>query len=224
MAAFIDEIKKLSPCQYICFVCVHWECCVSCEHSQLLLQTLKDLTHVSMVHVFHVFQLWWWCCKFPWALGVRMFFLITFCLVLIHQHQFPVCLRGILLSTRLRISDFKSESSSTSCLVALTTSFLSIGMPQVDQISQTSWRDFLTPLLAQHQTWFCFRRWRAFIRSRLPTYFWHGALLSNLIRIVGRKLLKWLQELHREIHNVEHPTHLLRNFLWSECQRVGLWC
>ena len=72
-----------------------------CGHSQLLPQKLKDLAHVLMVRVFHVFQFWWWRSKFPCAIGVK-----TFCLITVLPHQFPGCHWNILLSTRLRISDF----------------------------------------------------------------------------------------------------------------------
>ena len=98
----------------------------------------------------------------------------------------------------------------TTCMHACNTSFLS---------SHTSCRDFLTPLLAQHQIWLRFRRRRAFIRSRLLTSFRHGTLLSNLIvrkKKTSRNSLCWA--------NTEGDSiHLLRNFLWSQCQRVDLW-
>ena len=70
--------------------------------------------------------------------------------------------------------------------------FSFIGIPQIDPRFQTLWRDFLTPLLAiaQYQTWTCFHRWRAFIRSRLLASFRHGVLLSNRIRIVRKKVAK----------------------------------
>ena len=106
MAAFHRRGHEHSPCQYICFKCFHWECCVCCGHSQLLPQTLKDLAHVLMVRVFHVCHFWWWCSKFLWACGARTFSLISCCLVLILEHQFTGCLRDSLLSTRLRISNF----------------------------------------------------------------------------------------------------------------------
>ena len=48
---------------------------------------------------------------------------LTFCLVLILWHQFPAGFWRILLSIHLRVTEFESEN--TSCLVALTTSFLS---------------------------------------------------------------------------------------------------
>ena len=47
-----------SPYQNICFVCLHWEGCVGCGHSQLLVQTLKVPAHVLMVRVFRVSQFW----------------------------------------------------------------------------------------------------------------------------------------------------------------------
>ena len=53
-----------------------------------------------------VFQFSWRCSNFRWLCGMRIFTFITFCLVLILQHQFPGFLRNILFSTRLWISDF----------------------------------------------------------------------------------------------------------------------
>ena len=88
-----------------------------------------------MVRVLHVFQFWWWSCKFPWALGYRMFYLITFCLVLILQPQFPAGLKRIVLSMRLRMSDFWIfESGSTSFLDAISTSFFHRHTPDWPEI------------------------------------------------------------------------------------------
>ena len=68
-----------SPYQHICFVCLHWDCWVSCWHSQSLLQELKDLAHVLMGRASHVLELWLWRSlhKLPGASGVRVFSLIT---------------------------------------------------------------------------------------------------------------------------------------------------
>ena len=148
---------------YICFVCFHRECCVRCRKSQPPTQKLKDLAHALMVRVFHVFPLWWRS-KFPRACGVGIFPLITFCLVLILLRQFPMLAEHFLVGLHQlpgSLHDFLSF----------------IGILRIDQRSQTSWRDFLTPLLAQRQTWLRFRRRRAFIRSRLLTTFltWRSA-------------------------------------------------
>ena len=131
-----------------------------------------------------------------------------------------VLTRNILVSTRLRISDFWMLHQLPGCLYDF---LYFIGIHRIDQRPQTSWRDFLTSLLAQHQAWCRFRRRRAFIRSRLLTSFRHGALLSNLI--VSKKITEISTRIHREIHNVEQTkegdsTHLLRNYHWPESQQV----
>ena len=113
------------------------------------------------------------------------------------------------------ISEF--ESRSTSCLVALTTSFLSSAYPRLTPTSQTLWKDFFTLLvtIAQDQTWLFFRRWITFIRSRLLTSFWLGALLSDLI--VSKKITAMATRIPWEIHLDEQNQKL--SPLW-----VGFWC
>ena len=95
------------------------------RHSQLLLQTPKDLAHVLMVRAFHVSQFWFgcWssCTKFLDACG-------TFACRL--AWQYPT-------------SEF--ESGGTSCLDACTTSFLSSAFPGLTRDPKILWRDFLTP-------------------------------------------------------------------------------
>ena len=49
----------------------------------LLFQILKDLTHVSMVCVFHVSEFWWACSKFPCAWWI--FVILHWSLILLPQ-------------------------------------------------------------------------------------------------------------------------------------------
>ena len=127
------------------------------------------------------------------------------------------CLRRILLSTRLWMSDFwiwVEEHQLLGCSYDL---FSFIGIHQIDPRSQTLWKDFFTLLLtiAQHQTWHCFRRWIIFIRRRLLTSFWLGALLSDLI--VRKKITAMGTRIPREIHLDEQTKKLIP-------LRGGFWC
>ena len=137
MAAFIDEGMHFRNINTF-FVCLYWECCVTCRHAQSLLQELKDIAHVLMVRVFHVSQFWW--CKFRCAIGVRMFSLITVCLEKILPHQFPGCYWNILLSIHLRISDFWTWVGSHQFPAYYFDFFSFTEHPRIDKRYQTLWR------------------------------------------------------------------------------------
>ena len=68
-------------------------------------------------------------------------------------------------------------------------------------------------MLAQHQTWLCFRRWRAFSRSRLLASFRDCVLLSNRIRIVVENVAKMASRIHRETHNLDKNRRCFHSFL-----------
>ena len=94
-------------------------------------------------------------------------------------------------------------------------------------IHAVDWRDFLSRLLALHQTWLRFGRRRAFIGSRLLTSFRHGALLFNLI--VRKKINEMVTRIHREIQNVQQTQKMIP-FITYEisqyqyvCELVLIW-
>ena len=208
-----------SPYQYICFVCLHWECGVAWWHSPSLLQKLKDLL---------VSQDWWWRNKFPWATGVRMFSLTTFCLELILPHAVSwMLVEHYLVDSLEKIRRLNlSRVAPISWMLVRHLSF--IGIHWIDQRSPTSWRDVLAPRIARHQTWSRFGHRRAFVRSGLLTSFWHSALFSNLI---VRKSLKWLQEYLEKLIMLHkrrkwfHASWQIVCHLFSWCQHVwfGSW-
>ena len=96
------------------------------------------------------------------------------------SHAVSSCSWNIFLLTHLRISDFWSWVGSHQFPGCYCDLLSFIGIPWSDQILQILWRDVLTLRIARHQAWSRFRHRRAFVRSRLLTSFWHGALLSNL--------------------------------------------
>ena len=119
--------------------------------------------------------------------GMRIFTLISFCLVLILQHQFPGFLRNILFSTRLWISDiwiWVRQHQLTGCLYD-------------DYLNCSNGRFVLgKPLLL-------FLGACGHTVSRLLTSCRHGELLSNMIGIVGQKVAQLASRIRREIQNIE---------------------
>ena len=103
--------------------------------------------------------------------------------------------------------------------------FSFIGILRIDQIHQIVWRDFLALRVTRHQAWSRFRHRRVFVRSRLLTSIWHGALLSILI--VRKKITVMATREHRETQcwtNEDDSIRLVKNFLLSKCLRVDFWC
>ena len=147
------------------------------------------------------------------ATGVRTCSLITVCLELLLPPAVSSGHWSILLSTRLRVPDFWSWSESPTVSSGCFHVFSFIGIPQIDQIPHTSWRDFLTPRVTCHQAWSRFRHRRAFVRGRLLTLFWHGALLSNLI--VRKKITEMAARGHRETHNVDQTKKMIPFVSWK---------
>ena len=166
MPAFTDDdMNILHISTSVLHASIENGACVAHISNQFLLQTLRDLAHVLMVRIFHVSQLWWWRSKCPWAFGFRISSLITVCLVLILQHQFPAHLRRILLSTSLEHIRFLNLSRvARVAWLLLRLLFFHRHSSDGPEIPNFVKR-FLTPLLARHQTWLRCRRRIAFHRS-----------------------------------------------------------
>ena len=170
-----------SPYQHICSVCLHWQCCVSCWHSQSLLQKLKDLAHVLMVRVFHVSQFWCWRSKFPlchWSWTVLLSSLSVWSRSS-RTSQF-LGYWNVLWSVHWRISDFWTQVGSHQFPSFLSSVFT--GLTRDPKL-----REEISSLLGSRATrhGLAFAIGKPSFESRLLTSFWHGALLSNLI--VGKR-------------------------------------
>ena len=142
------------------FIYLHWECCV--------------------VRVFHASQIWCWRNKSPCAVGERRCFLITLCWELILPHAVCSGQWNILLSIRLSVLDFWSWNGSPAVSSGYFYFCSLIGIHRIEQRSQTSWRCVLILLLAQHQTWRRFHRWRALFEVVLwPFSSWRVAVYDD---------------------------------------------
>ena len=164
-----------SPHQYMCFVCLHWECCVACWHSLSLLQKLNDLGHVLMVLV----SFWSRTLhKLPCANGVRFFS---------HHVVFGVAPPACCFQRPLEHSLVDSLESTRFLILkpdrmlfpaAFSTSFLHRCSSDCQEIPKLC-EEFPAPRVTRHQARSRFRHRRAFVRSRLMTSSWHGATMST---------------------------------------------
>ena len=222
MAASLTTLKTFTIWTHLFLYAYIENFALVADFANFFLKTLKDLTHVSWVRVFHVYELWWRCTKFPHASMV----LITVRL-------------GLVL---LPVSWWLEEPSLVDSpgiirlpiLSRRTFSFLSLVRPLLNHRCSPDWPEIPNfvkrfPhafLLAPHQTWSRFRHRRAFLRNLILASFSHGALLSNLI--VRKKITEMATRINRENSYEQskkmNSIHLLRNFLWLECQRIGSWC
>ena len=138
----------------------------------------------------------------------------------------PGGLENLLLSTHLRIFDFRFRITLLPVSWCLADSFSFIVIHRIDSISRTWWRSFLLALAVHHQIQRCCFccRW-ATVRGCFPSSFRHGTnhnVLSNLwertlengCKNTSRNTLHWTNTAGDSIH-------FSRNFLWSECPRFG---
>ena len=141
---------------------IHWSCAFL---------ILKDLSHVSMVRVFHVSELRCACSKFPCVWRV----LFTLYLGLILLPQFPGGLKNLLLSTHLTISDLRFPITVLPVSWCLADSFSFIVIHPIDSRSQIWWGSFLFALAVHHQIHrYCFCCPWAIVWSRVLSSFRHG--------------------------------------------------
>ena len=189
-------------------VCFRWESCINWWIPNFFSAKTEDIAHELMVRVFTMFcnsehveseyflsslAVWFWFSSSSFLLAWREF--------------------SCRFTWWSPISEW--ELGSTSCLDARSISFLSSAYPGLTRYPKLLWRDFLTPGIPYHQRWLRYRRGRAFIRHRLLNAFRHGALLSNLIGIVGKKIAKKATSIHREIHNVERTKKVIPFISWE---------
>ena len=138
----------------------------------------------------------------------------------------PGGLENLLLSTHLRIFDFRFRITLLPVSWCLADSFSFIVIHRIDSRSRTWWRSFLLALAVHHQIQRCCFccRW-ATVRGCFPSSFRHGTnhnVLSNLwertlengCKNTSRNTLHWTNTAGDSIH-------FSRNFLWSECPRFG---
>ena len=82
-----------------------------------------------------------------------------------------------------------------------------IDIAKNDQRFQTLWKDFLTPFLAQHQTWIRLRRWKAIIHRRLLT--------SCSTRPSRMKVAPTAHRIDRENHDTEQRKKEVPFICWE---------
>ena len=141
-----------------------------------------------------------------------MFSLITVCLELILPPAVSTGHWNIPLSTRLRVPDFWSWSGSHAVSSCYFYFFSFIGIPLIDQRSQTLWRDCFTIWVTRHQAW---SRFPPSWEPSFEVVFWPRfdmALWSSK----KKKTLKWLQEY------IEKPIMLNKRRRWFYSSREKL--
>ena len=177
--------------------------------------------------VFHVSELWRACSKFPWCVeGFSSLFIWVwpFCPSFLAAWRTFTCR----LTWEFSTSDFQITELPVSWYWADSFSFIVI--LRIDSRSQTWWGSFSLVLAAHHQIHkSCFCCWWAIVRGRVLSSFRHGTN-HNALSNPGEKTFEMATRKHRETHCMQptntggDSTHLLRNFLESECQRAGFWC
>ena len=161
---------------------------------------------------------------------VRGGVLFTLYLGLTLLPQFPGGLKNLHLSTHLRISTSDFQITKLPVSWHLANSFSFIVILRIDSRSQTWWGSFSLVLAAHHRihkSFFCC--WWAIVRGRVLNSFRHGTN-HNALSNPGKKTFEMATRINRETHCMQptntggDSTHLLRNFLKSECRRACFWC